>query len=76
MTLRKVTLENSVKYINQASSSQSEDAPKDPKPKIISLPRKQNKKFSQNRKKALEKKENNLEQSNEQQTVTFRYFYC
>ena len=52
MTLRKTTVDNSVNYIPQSEQTQS--FPRDIKPntkKKVSLPRKQNKKLSQNIKK-------------------------
>ena len=48
MTLQKRTLDNSFVYV---STSQSENLPKDLKPKTASLPIKQNKKFSRSKKK-------------------------
>ena len=50
MTLRKITIDNSVRYIHKSEQT------KDIKPKTIkagSLPRKQNKNISQNNKKFL-----------------------
>ena len=44
MTLKKLTIDNSVKYVSNDSNSQS-----DFKPKTVSLPKKQNKKHSQNK---------------------------
>ena len=49
MTLRKITIDNSVKCISKVNNSQS-----DFKPKTSSLPKKQNKKLSQNKKKFFE----------------------
>ena len=52
MTLRKITIDNSVKYIPQSEQTQERDS----KPNTIknnSLPRKQNKKLSQNNKKLI-----------------------
>ena len=51
MTLPKLKIDNSVKYIGRANNLQSEDSPKDPKPKTASLPRKQSEKTSKNFKK-------------------------
>ena len=52
MTLRKKTIDNSVRYIPK--SEQTKDKQTKPKPKKAgSLPRKQNKNFSQNSKKFL-----------------------
>ena len=54
MTLRKMTVDNSVKMIAQSGQNHERDN----KPntiKIISLSRKQNKKLSQNNKKLFEK---------------------
>ena len=53
MRLRKLKIDNSVKYVRKASSSQSEDSSRDPKPKAASLPRKQNRKRSQNNENVL-----------------------
>ena len=50
MTLRKTTIDNSVKYIPSTNTSPSEN-PHDCKAKTVSNPRKQNENFSQNSKK-------------------------
>ena len=52
MTLRKITIDNSVRYIPKSEQTKARDIK--PKPtKAGSLPRKQNKNFSQNSKKFL-----------------------
>ena len=52
MTLRKITIDNSVRYIPK--SEQTKEKNNEPKPTNAgSLPRKQNKKISQNSKKFL-----------------------
>ena len=51
MTLRKITIDNSVRYISK--SEQIKEKEIKPKIKAGSLPRKQNKKPSQNNKKFL-----------------------
>ena len=50
MTLRKMTIGNSVKYIPSTNSSPSEIS-HDHKPRTVSNSRKQNKNYSQNNKK-------------------------
>ena len=52
MVLRKITIDNSVRYI--ARSEQTKEKEIKPKIKAGSLPRKQNKNFSQNNKKFIE----------------------
>ena len=55
MTLRKITIDNSVRYIPKNDQTKEENS----KPETIkagSLPRKQNKKPSQNKKKFLKNK--------------------
>ena len=54
MTLRKITLDNSVRYIPISEKPKERDI-KAKTVKAGSLPRKQNKKFSQNSKKIPEK---------------------
>ena len=49
MTLREITIDNSVKYIHSANSPPCGTS-HDHKPKIASLPRKQNEKLSRNKK--------------------------
>ena len=52
MTLRKITIDNSVRYVPK--SEQTKERVSKPKPtKVGSIPRKQNKKISQNNKKFL-----------------------
>ena len=51
MTLRKITIDNSVRYIPK--NEQTKEKNNKPKTKAGSLPRKQNKNFSQNSKKFL-----------------------
>ena len=51
MTLRKITVDNSFRYV---SNSQSNFSRKDHKPKTASPPKKQNKKFSQRNKKFIQ----------------------
>ena len=45
MTLRKLIFENSVKYVYEANSSESEDSTELAKSETVSVPRKQNKTF-------------------------------
>ena len=52
MTLRKITIDNSVRYISKSSQSKESDV-KTRKIKAASLPRKQNKNCSRNNKKFL-----------------------
>ena len=49
MVLRKITIDNSVRYIPKTEKTKEKEG----KPKASSLPRKQNKKISQNNKKFL-----------------------
>ena len=52
MKLRKRTVDNTVKVIHSADSSQGEKS-HDHKPKTASIPEKQNEKHSQNKKRSL-----------------------
>ena len=54
MTLRKLTIDYSVKYVSTDSNSKSESSPKDFNPKTASFLKKQNKKLSQNNKKFIQ----------------------
>ena len=56
MTLRKITFDNSVKYVNKDSISLNEFLPNASKPNNASKPRKQNKKPSQNIEKFIKNK--------------------
>ena len=49
-TLRKITIDNCVKYVSKDSNSQSEYSLKDSKAETASLPKQQNRKLSQNNK--------------------------
>ena len=53
MVFQKTTIDNSLKYVSKASSSQNESSPKNPKTKTASLPRKKNKKLIQSDKKFI-----------------------
>ena len=50
MTLRKITIDNSVRYVPESKQTKEGDS----KPKTGSLPRKQNKNFSKSHKKFVE----------------------
>ena len=47
MTVRRITIDNSLKYVHSVNSSESEYSSKDPKPKNASVPQKKNKKLSE-----------------------------
>ena len=56
MTLRKITIDNSVRYVPKSEQTKEKQIKPKPKPiKAGSLPRKQNKNISQNNKKFLKK---------------------
>ena len=46
MTLRKLTIDNSVKYLSKDSNSQSESSPMDSKTKTASIPKKTKRKIN------------------------------
>ena len=48
MTLRKITIDNSVRYVSKDSNWENELLTKENKPNTASIPKKQNKNFSQN----------------------------
>ena len=76
MTLRKITIDDSAKFIPQSEQNQNFSAEGDSETDIMknfSLPRKQHKKVSQTRRKILQKYELNVSKTlnDEQRIVTF-----